>query len=223
MENLKPNTKRARTAILLILIVLAVNIISFISNFQQYILLQSIAKGVEVSIETANANDSRASIIAIIDVIVNIISGVTFILWFRRAYFNLHQKTDNLLHTEGWAAGCWFVPVLNFYRPFQIMKELFQRTKELLQINGVIVKPKLSIWILRCWWTLWIIEIIFAKASLRLSTKAESIDQLISTTAGDMVVNIIGLPLALITIKIIHDYSKVEPMLYEIKELDTVE
>ncbi len=58
-------------------------------------------------------------------------------MWFRRAYFNLHQKVSYLSHSEGWAAGSWFVPIVNLYRPYQIMKEIYVETKELFTKRGL--------------------------------------------------------------------------------------
>lgn len=48
--------------------------------------------------------------------------------------------------------------------------------------------------------------------------KAASIDEFTTSTVASMIGNIIGIPLALITVKVIRDYSNVEPMLIEIKD-----
>lgn len=218
MENLRPNGQRAKNAISLIWILLALEIISLISGYFQYNLLQTIANGGEISIETATANDTREQLIAIIYLIVSVISAVTFIQWFRRAYFNLHQKVTNLTHTEGWAAGSWFVPIVNLYRPYQIMKELYKETKELFNKKGVNINTNFTTSSLGWWWTLWIINNIIGQFIFRYSMRAESIDELTTSTIASMIGNIIEIPLSLITVKIIKDYSNVEPKLYEIND-----
>ena len=218
MENLKPNGQRAKNAITLIWIVLAVEIISLISGYFQYDLLQTVANGGEILTETATANDTREQMIGIIYLIVYVISAVTFIQWFRRAYFNLHQKVAYLAHTEGWAAGGWFVPIVSLYRPFQIMKELYQETKELLIKKGINVNSNFTTSSLGWWWTLWIINTIIGQFVFRYSMKAESIDEVTISTVASVIGNIAGIPLALITVKVIKDYSIVEPLLIEIKD-----
>ncbi len=218
MENLRPNEQRAKNAITLIWIVLALEIISLISGYFQYDLLQTVAKGGEISNETATANDTREQLIGVIYMIVYIISAVTFIKWFRRAYFNLHQRVNHLSQTEGWAAGSWFVPIVSLYRPYQIMKELYQETKELLVKNGLGVNENFTTNSLGWWWTLWIINNFIGQFVTRYSLKAESIDELTTSTIASMFSNIIGIPLALITVKVIKDYSNVEPLLNEIRE-----
>ena len=218
MDNLRPNGQRAKNAITLIWIVLALEIVSLISGYFQYDLLQTVANGGYISTETATANDTREQIIGIFYLIAYVVSAVTFIQWFRRAYFNLHLKINYLNHTEGWAAGSWFVPIISLYRPYQIMKEIYQETKELLIKKGIVFNQTFSISALGWWWALWIISNIIGQFVFRYSMKAESIDELTISTVAGIVGNVIGIPLALITIKVIKDYSNVEPLLNEIKD-----
>lgn len=218
MEHLKPNGKRAKNAIAFIWIVFALNIVSLISGYFQYDLLQTVANGGEISMETATANDTRQHVIGIIFLIVYIISVVTFIQWFRRAYFNLHLKVTNLSQPEGWAAGSWFVPIICLYLPYQIMKEIYQETKELLDQKGIDCKQCLSTSALGWWWALWSIKNLISQRVFHYAFYAESIDDLTTGTVASMIGNIIGLPLALITVKVIRDYSTVEPLLLEIKD-----
>ncbi len=218
MENLKPNGQRAKNAIILIWIVLALEIISLISGYFQYDLLQSAANGAKISLETAIANDARERIIGILFLIAYIISAVTFIQWFRRAYFNLHQKVSNLALSEGWAAGSWFVPIVNLYQPYQIMKELYRETSELLIRKGIIVDSNLKANSIGIWWTLWIITNLIGQSVFRYSMQAKSIDELTISTVAGMIGKIVGIPLALITIKVIKDYSNIETLLTEVKD-----
>ena len=218
MEELRPNGQRAKNAITLIWIVLALEIVSLISGYLQYNLLQLAAHGGEISIATVNANDTREQLVGISYLIAYIISAVTFIQWFRRAYFNLHSRVNGLNHTEGWAAGSWFVPFICLYRPYQIMKELCQKTKDLLPEEGCYINRGFSTSAIGWWWALWIICNIIGQFVFRYSLKAASIDELTVSTVGGIVGNIIGIPLALITIKVIKDYSHMELLLAEVKD-----
>lgn len=216
MNYLKPNQKRAKNAITLIWIVFAMEIIAFISGYFQFDLLQHAADGAKVSMETANANDKREQIIGIAYLIVYVTSAVTFILWFRRAYFNLGQQTGSLTHTDVWATIGWFVPFANLYVPYRIMKEIYQKTNYLLKDSMVNVASKLSTSSLGLWWTLWIINNLIGQFVFRYSLKAESIEELTISTIVAMIGNVVGIPLALITVNIIKRYAAVEPLLYEL-------
>ena len=217
MQELKPNEQRSQNAILLIWIALAVNCISLVSSYFQYDLLQTAANGGEISAETVTSNDNREQVIGIIQIIVFVLSAITFIQWFRRAYFNLHLRVNHLSHSEGWAAGCWFMPIVNLFRPYQIMKELFQETHLFLKRNDVHTREHLSTSFLSLWWTFWIIDWFVGRFVFKYSMKAETIDELTTTTIAEMVSNGIGIILAIITVNVITEYSKVEPLMHKVK------
>jgi hypothetical protein len=217
MQDLKPNEQRSQNAILLIWIALAMNCISLISSYFQYDLLQTAANGGEISTEYATSNDNREQAIGIIQIIVFVVSALTFIQWFRRAYFNLHLRINHLSHSEGWAAGCWFMPIVNLFRPYQIMKELFQETQLFLKRNEVHTSEHLSISSLSLWWTFWIIDRFFGQLVFKYTMKAETIDELTRSTIGQLISNAIGIVLAIITINIITEYSKLELVMHKVK------
>lgn len=218
MEELRPNEQRAKNAMLLIWIVLSISIVSLISNFLQYNLLHTVANGGFITPDEANANDSTQQIILIFYLIFFFISGITFIQWFRRAYYNLHIKVDNLSHSEGWAAGSWFVPIICLYRPLQIMKELYNDTDFYLSEKGINIGKNFATGALTLWWTLWIINNVLGQIIYRYTSDATSIDQLTTSTILNIIDKVIEIPLALITIKIIKDYSQIEPLLIKVNE-----
>ena len=229
MKKLRPNEERAKGAIMATWVLLIVEVIALISGFMQYSLLRTVAAGGVISEADAAANDIREFVVAIIAVIALVIFFITFIMWFRRAYFNLHQKSKNLQFSEGWAAGSWFVPILNFYRPFQIMNELYTETERLLVKNRVCEKDvyPTSSWLekdaystnyLMPWWILWIASKFVGNFVLRIGFNADTIDSLIAATIGYMIVNVLEIIFALLAIKVIKDYSRVEPLLAQISE-----
>ena len=218
MENLKPNGQRAKIAIMLLWTVLTVEIISLLSDYLQYDLLQTVANGGQITTEAATDNDLRQKIIGLIYLTVYVISGITFIRWFRRAYYNLHIKAESLSFTEGWAAGCWFVPIISLYRPNQIMKELYLETQSLLSKKDENYARNLTTHFIGWWWALWIISSFLGQFIFRYSMKAETLEELTTTTIASIVASIIGIPLAIITVKVIKDYSEVEHLLYELKD-----
>jgi hypothetical protein len=176
--------------------VLVFEIVSFISAYFQYDLLRVSSIGGEISPDTITANETSEIVVGLLSAITYIISAITFIQWFRRAYYNLHLKVNFLNYTEGWAAGCWFVPFINLYRPYQIMKELYEETDELLSKKGISVNQTFSTTLLGWWWAFWIINNFVGQFVFRYSLKAESIDELTTSTIASMIGNLLGIPLA---------------------------
>jgi Domain of unknown function (DUF4328) len=214
MEDVRPNEQRAKTAKILIWIVLAMEILMLISDFLEYQLLSNASAGGIISPESATANDLRQQIIAIVFLIVYITSVVTFINWFRRAYYNLHTQISNLRFDEGWAAGAWFVPFVNLVRPYQIMKELYEETEHLLAERGENHNPQNSTALLSGWWALWIIVGLIGNFILRYSLNADEIEELMVVSVASIISSIVSIPLSLSAVEVIGRYAKMEALLY---------
>jgi hypothetical protein len=209
---LKTNKLRARNSIILLAIIFILSVVSIISDLMQYALLNS---EIGFTVEEGEQNDLRQQIIAIFMVVAYILSYTFFIMWFRRAYFNLHQKVNYLEFSEGWAAGAWFVPILNYFRPYHIMKELYVETENYLVKNKTNYTKTLNLSLIGIWWASWIIVSIFDRISYRLSNNCETIEEMSTATLFSIVNEFITLPACILAIKVINDYNKVEEILFE--------
>jgi ethanolamine transporter EutH len=176
--------------------------------------------GEEYSLASAEANDIRELIVSILYLAAMVVSCIVFIRWFRRAYYNLHQLMDNLSFSEGMAAGAWFIPFVNLYRPYQIFKEMFVQTKKVLINHDKLGNNKLSLVLLRTWWFLWVITAIIGNIQFRMSLDSEGLGDLLSLTKLGMFVNVISIPLGFLAVGVVRSYSKVEPLLNEISQED---
>ncbi len=216
MNQLKHNKQRASLAINIIAAVLLFEVAMLISDFFQYQLIQTVADGGEITDAQAESNDTRQQMLAILYLTLYFTSAITFIRWFRRAYYNLHTKVNYLNFTEEWASYSWFTPVLNLFRPFKIMKELFTETNLYLSERSKGFIPKENSTLLTIWWVLWVSTGIFGQIIFRMD--GESLDELLMSTLLSMVQEMIGIPLALITMKMIKDYANLEEQLYNLNK-----
>lgn len=212
---MKPNHLRAKYAIVLIALVFILDLFSLLFDYLEYLLLTSNFNA--DSVVEANNSDLRQFILSILQIIIFITSTVFFIMWFRRAYYNLHTKIDPLYHSEGWAAGSWFVPFINLYRPYQIMKELYTETVDFLEKKGKIITNKYFSFYIGFWWTLWIVSGVLGRIYFKQTIKAQTIEELLESNKLSMINTAISIPLALITIKVIYDYSNLEKVFYSFK------
>lgn len=218
IKDTRPNGDRAKLARSIIIIIAIIDVVSLVSAYMQYNLLQSVKNGEYISRATAEANDSREAVIGIIMLIFMVISIVTFIQWFRRAYFNLHLRTSKCAFTEGWAAGAWFVPILNLFRPYQIMKEMNDKT-DILLIKRKLDKGTDISFIIGLWWTLWILSNVISNISFRLTFNGETVVQFIQGTMFDLISTALHIPLSIVAIFVIQNYSKKEEILYNSEKM----
>ena len=210
---LKPNEKRAKAVILFIWLVLILDVLAVVSWVTRLILLLKISHGHKIIEIVALFSDLNIKIIGILSFLVFFISGILFLMWFFRSYSNLHQLKRKLSYRRGWAIAGWFVPIVSWYMPYQIMKELYVESKKILLKKGKINNEDLSTKYLGYWWALWLIYSTFSQISTRFSLNAQTLEK--SIIAADLIIinHIIAIALALITIKVVKDYVKVEPLL----------
>jgi hypothetical protein len=142
---------------------------------------------------------------------------VRFIRWFRRAYNNLHLIYSDLKYSEGWAAASWFVPILFFYRPYIIMKELFYKTREFLINNNLHISQKENRIQLNIWWFLWVLATIIGIVDFVLGLNIiVFFDELLVSSISGIFMSLFLIPADYLTIKLIRKYSKMEIQLEEL-------
>ena len=207
---MKPNNKRAKIAEQLIWIVTGLQMAFLISTFLQYLLLKNISNGVFTSIEQANFNDMRQLIISVMYSIAFIVSAVTFIQWFRRAYYNQEILFVHMGTTNGWAAGAWFVPIMNLFKPYQMMKELYFNAENRLVDNGLETEKKNRFTIIGSWWTMWIVLSISNRILSAVSNNSQVVDVMIGASIFSMVLSFLFLPLGILAVKTIRNYNEME-------------
>jgi hypothetical protein len=208
----RDNSQRAKNVILIFWIFFGLTIIFFGSSFLERNLLLRATDG-NITPDEANSNDLRQRIIGISELLLHIVLIVYFIMWFRRAYFNLHSLGFYLRYTEGWAAGAWFVPFMNLYAPFKIMREIWDNTQMRAQQGSedIVLKPST---LLGVWWFLWIMTNIAGNIYSRLELQGEhTISDLISLNTTSIVLNVIDLANVFLIITIIQRVSVFEEQL----------
>lgn len=135
MEPLKPNERRGKAAMTLIWIIMAICTVMVAASAIDVFLLIQYSHGLEISEFAINISDSTLNIGGYFFIAAYIISAITFILWFRRAYYNLHILIGSTEYGNGWAAGSWFIPIANLFIPYNIMKELYEKTDQYLFVD----------------------------------------------------------------------------------------
>ncbi len=214
---MRDNSQRAKMAIILIALVGVLDVAMGVASYMELNLLKQMLLDIAIPDAQIDTNDMRIMIIGFLYTGVFIVSVVTFIRWFRRAYYNLHLKAEGVLsYSEGWAAGAWFIPFLNLFRPLYIMKELYAVTHLILTKNLSTYQGKGSTFWVSIWWLVWVVSNIFDNALFRAELRADTIEDLIASSQMSIISAIISLPLCLLAIKVIRDYSKIEVQFYQL-------
>ncbi len=212
--NLKPNQQRAQYALWILLLLVLIKVVAIVTFYLQYHLLDQWMNGAMVDMDAAEANDRRVLIVGLFDIVVRIATIIAVILWFRRAYFNLHLRFQNLTYSEGWAAGGWFVPFMSLVVPYQIFNDLFIQTKQFLKKFDIPERNKLNDTLLIIWWLVWICNTISQNIFKRFTRSETDVEKLANYTLFDIGFTAVDVIALVMLIAIIKAYSEIEPIFH---------
>jgi hypothetical protein len=219
MTNLRPNEKRAKIAVILIWIVLAAQMAALVSCIIRYYFVKSIQNGEIITNESLKADDYRQLIISWILLIVTIVGAVTFIRWFRRAYFNMHVLIGRMRYTVIWAAGAWIVPIISLFRPHEIMKEMYDSAEELLEKDQLLEKNTRRVKIVCIWWAFWVVLNISSYILNWIASNASDLETSMACYVGFMIYCVLYIPLSILAVKVIQNYAAMEKLLPELNNV----
>lgn len=159
---------------------LGLHLIAIWSGSVELSLLERAADGGMVTEDEATTSDMRQAAIAIAQLVLLVALIVVFLIWFRRAYRNLPSLgARNLRFRPGWAVGAWFVPILNWFRPMQIARDIWRASDPTLpDTAGTPWQGRTTSWLLGFWWAAWLVSNQVDQVSFRTSFRAETLPQL---------------------------------------------
>lgn len=143
--------------------------------------------------------DLTTGVLGCIQVIVNLAVVVVFLMWVYRVARNVRAMgATDLTIGPGWACGYYFIPILNLWRPYSAMKEIWQASQDPAQWRSV--EPS---GILIAWWLFWVMTNIYDRVALRVSMKAEGVEGYLLATKLTLVSDILAFPLTILLLGVI--------------------
>lgn len=71
-----------------------------------------------------------ANAMDLLQLVAFVATGSVWLLWLQQAYRNLRLVgTRRSRFSSGWAVAFWLIPFINLVRPYEIVKELWQRSE----------------------------------------------------------------------------------------------
>lgn len=143
-----------------------VALVAVVSGLMDIDLLSEMIAGRSVSAAEANASEFRQGLLSVTGFILFLATFVVFLMWLHRTSSNARTlATGPMRFTPGWSVGWFFVPIMNFWRPLQVMKELWRVSQEGTKYprpTGVVV----------VWWLLWLAAGILSRIGGRMMLQA---------------------------------------------------
>lgn len=127
--------------------------LTFVASESAY--LRGVARGETISLTAAHASDDRIAATSGLAILLLIATAIAWCMWQHRAQRNLGDLGRvGLRFTPGWAAGWWFVPIANLFKPFQSVRELWKASEPV--VDGSAWFRSRSSPLIGWWWACWL-------------------------------------------------------------------
>lgn len=175
MSDLNVLTARFRRLRIALLASLFLAIISFFFEVAELAGHFSLNTNPEVDLSLV---ESLYLILGFLLVVVGITTTVLWCMWLHRAAKNIVEaEIADFEYSPAWAVGWHFVPIANLFKPFEIMRKIWNASKG--EVSGLDASAP----IVNRWWTAWILYSIVGNISGRIALQAENPDTLYFGTA----------------------------------------
>jgi len=231
MNELRPNEKRSKIAMVFIWIVITANLLSLILGIASYGLIQTDYGNIG-GFGGSSYHHAVYTLIRLFSFLYLanlIVSIVTFIRWFRRAYYNLNVLTNECAYDDSWAAKAWFIPFLNLIRPYEMMKELYDKTdkylleKFLLTDETEYYAEQLKPDVLKWWWgvSITLVSVYTLQFIISFVDEFLFVGMISNGIFGILKVGLLILS-GIMLISIIRNYQKAEKLFTSLMESDEI-
>jgi hypothetical protein len=155
------------------------------------------------TVEQADANDAREQMVGIVSLVLYLVTALVFCRWVHRAHANLDALgAEGLEFTPGWAVGFFFVPVMNLWKPYEAMKDLWAASHDPERWRALSPGDLVSVW-----WFLWVVGNLAGTVVLRLTGRADTIDALTRLSYFDAGLEILHVVLCLVTVRMVSEIA----------------
>jgi Domain of unknown function (DUF4328) len=138
---------------------------------------------------------------------------IMFLLWLHRAYINLPSLgVPYPDFSSGWVIGSWFVPLLNLFRPYQIVKYIWNKSDpETVGVGGGYYDTGGN-FRLKAWWGFWIacnisIQIYGSNISIQIYGSAENPDSHVAAGLAGIFSSGLTIVAACLAIAVVRDIT----------------
>jgi hypothetical protein len=200
---LKPLGGLSNSLRVLLMINIAVIVVAIIVGIYEFHTYVNLPAGFDLE-ESLLPVDVATALLGLVQIVLFIILGITFLRWIHRTNRNLGALSGQRMRfTPGWSVGWYFIPIANLFKPYQAMKEIWEVSHKYQSASSST---------LGLWWTLWIISSFVDEFALKSFMGAESATEYGSSSliyivsyGIDIVLNIAAL---MLVTQIVNAYAK---------------
>jgi hypothetical protein len=181
------------------------------AGWSQLDLLDRVVRGIELTEAEAAASDRLYGGVGMLRVFLGLATMASWFAWLHAVYKNLHHVGSRTTRfTSGWVIGYWFIPFVNPYRPYQIMRELWGRSRERNETLDYDFDAPAGSSLLVGWWSVWILSGILGRISFRQSMAADDLASFITSTRSEMWSDVTSILAAVLAFAIVRQIDTLQ-------------
>ena len=162
--DIKPHAKLTGTLRILLKITIGVTAVAVLAGFYDFYSYSTLPSDVDAN-EIMLPCDAVTGIVGLVQLILAIITGITFLRWIYRSNKNLRALSgESMTFTPGWSVGWYFIPIATLWKPYQVMKEIWNTSHKSNTTDHSVVG-----W----WWALWLISNFLGRLAFKLVMRAD--------------------------------------------------
>jgi hypothetical protein len=130
-------------------------------------LFERLIAGKVVTDEQIAAIDTATGIMSVAGLVALLVTAVIFIRWLLQARRNVVALgARGLVHSREWATWGWFIPIINLFRPYQVVAEIWRASDPVAERPPV---PKGGVpAMLPVWWGCWVANTLMSQLGFRM-------------------------------------------------------
>ncbi|WP_354637589.1 DUF4328 domain-containing protein [Kitasatospora camelliae] len=139
--------------------------------------IQDLVANAPVSAAEIDDADGTQAAVGGLQTLMYLATGVTFLVWFRRARLNAGLlDPEEQRRGPGWAVGGWFVPVVHLWFPRQIAGDIWRASRPRTAAGWA---EQVPLTVVNLWWGAWLVGTAGGQLAARLDLRAETPDELL--------------------------------------------
>lgn len=210
--NYKPLALRAKFATLALCVFAAALVLSFFIVWDLRQMAYDLVAGKYVSESQIDSVVAREESLLWLTIGSYVLCAVGFCMWIYRAAANVVALTGDTRIRPGWAVGYFFIPILNLWKPYQAIRDVWVVSGEVESIRSDgpahYGRETGSAGLVLTWWLAWVASMLinnYANRSMNDSTTPADVAHAADITL--VALGASGLALAL-AIAVIHALTK---------------
>ncbi len=197
-----PNRRRAQITVIALGVCALISVMTIVHSLIAVDLFQRLDRG-DFTMSEVTAVDERMRTLGLFEAGTYLITAIIFLFWIHRAYKNHEQLARHSTeYSPNWAVFGFLIPVLSLFRPYQVVREMWDETQAGVQDDPLQTAPSHAIVIV--WWLTFLAMNFGSRLYVMTADAADSGAELTSATNIDMLVQTATILSAVLAIWIVH-------------------